>query len=135
MPAKTMFFLPFHCYWTLLSYKTAANIRKELWLSKYLFLEATKIFPRKFPHLGKLPNLSHWPELPHMGLLLLKHIEGGHQTVQLERSRREAEKWGKWLERQPTGSAISVYRTYREMNKTQNWSSEWIVLMYYKGSL
>lgn len=76
MPAETMFFLPFHCYFTLLSSKTAANIRKELWLSKYLFLEATIIFPRKFPHPGKLPNPSHWPELPHMGLLLLKHTEG-----------------------------------------------------------
>lgn len=100
MPAKTMVFFPFHCYCTLLSSKTAANIRKELWLSKHLFLEATKIFPRQFPYPGKLPNLSRWPELPHMGLLLLKPPEGGHQTVQLESTRREAEKWGKWLERQ-----------------------------------
>lgn len=81
---------------------------EELWLSKYFFLEATKIFPRKIPHLGKLPNLSHWPELPHMRLLLLKRIEGRHQNSSI-RARREAEKRGKWLERQIIGSAISVY--------------------------
>lgn len=106
-------------------------------LPKYLFLEATKTFPRKFPHLGKFPVLSHWPDLPHMGLLLLKHTEGTYQTVQLERTRREAENWGKsLLTRQLTSSAKPVYaQDIQGVEQNMKLESEWVVLMYYQESI
>lgn len=49
-------------------------------------------------HLPPYPQenfpFSHWPKLPHIGLLLQNHMEGAYQTVQIERTRR-GEKWGR----------------------------------------
>lgn len=103
MPTKTVFLIPSCCYCTLLSSNTAVSIRKGLCLSKYLILEVTKSFPRKFSHLGNVPFL------PHMGLLLLKHMEGIYQTAQLETTRREAEKWGQVATRKATNRFSHIY--------------------------
>lgn len=47
------------------------------------------------PHPQENFPFSHWAELPHIGLLLQKHMEGAYQTAQIERTRREGEKWGR----------------------------------------
>lgn len=119
------------CFLFLSAVTVLSSVPKQLlYLSKYLFLEVTKSFPRKFSHLG------NFPFLPHLGLLLLKHMEGIYQTVQLETTRREAEKWGQVATRKATKQGLpclSMHRTCRELNKHE--VGVWMdILRYPPGS-